>query len=157
MLTENNIRDLEIGVLKYGPDILKHCVTLESNDLKKYIDRCSTEKLHYPIPKINHSNEIEWFIPHEYKTIDIEEYLNSICPKEHYQRLHKEIELFKKHNMLDVLKTIKYIVDTLRSNNIVWGVGRGSSVASYALYLIGIHKIDSIKYNLPIEEFFKGE
>jgi hypothetical protein len=23
--------------------------------------------------------------------------------------------------------------------------------------LIGVHKIDSIKYNLPIEEFFKGD
>jgi DNA polymerase III alpha subunit len=45
----------------------------------------------------------------------------------------------------------------MRSSNIVWGVGRGSSVASYALYLIGIHKIDPIKYNLSINEFFKGE
>jgi DNA polymerase III alpha subunit len=59
--------------------------------------------------------------------------------------------------MVDVLKAMKYLVDTLRANNVVWGVGRGSSVASYALYLIGVHKIDSIKYNLPIEEFFKGE
>jgi DNA polymerase III alpha subunit len=52
---------------------------------------------------------------------------------------------------------MKYVVDTLRENNIVWGVGRGSSVASYVLHLIGVHKIDSIKYNIPIEEFFKGE
>jgi DNA polymerase III alpha subunit len=50
---------------------------------------------------------------------------------------------------------MKYIVDTLRKNQIVWGVGRGSSVASYALYLIGVHKIDSVKYDLPIGEFFK--
>jgi DNA polymerase III alpha subunit len=57
--------------------------------------------------------------------------------------------------MIPVLKTMKYIVDTLRANNIVWGVGRGSSVASYVLHIIGVHKIDSIKYNIPIEEFFK--
>jgi len=56
-----------------------------------------------------------------------------------------------------VLHVMKYVVDTLRENQIVWGVGRGSSVASYVLYLIGVHKIDSIKYKLPIEEFFKGE
>jgi DNA polymerase III alpha subunit len=43
----------------------------------------------------------------------------------------------------------------MRDNNIVWGVGRGSSVASYVLYLLGIHKIDSIKYNLSPDEFFK--
>ena len=57
--------------------------------------------------------------------------------------------------MLDVLKSMKYIVDTLRENGIIWGVGRGSSVASYVLFLIGVHKIDSVKYNIPIEEFFK--
>jgi DNA polymerase III alpha subunit len=57
--------------------------------------------------------------------------------------------------MLDILNVMHYIVEVLRKNNIVWGVGRGSSVACYALYLLGVHKIDSIKYNLPIEEFFK--
>jgi len=48
-----------------------------------------------------------------------------------------------------------YFVDTLRKHNILWGVGRGSSVSSYILYLIGIHRIDSIKYNLNIGEFLK--
>ena len=57
--------------------------------------------------------------------------------------------------MFDLLSYLKYLVDTMRENNIVWGVGRGSSVASYVLYLIGIHKIDSIKYNLDIHEFLK--
>jgi len=52
---------------------------------------------------------------------------------------------------------MKYVVDTLRSNSIVWGVGRGSSVASYVLFIIGVHKIDSVKYKLAINEFFKGE
>ena len=65
------------------------------------------------------------------------------------------IHLYDKYNIIDVLKVCIYIIDTLRKNNIVWGVGRGSSVASYVLFLIGIHKIDSIKYNLIIEEFLK--
>jgi DNA polymerase III alpha subunit len=59
--------------------------------------------------------------------------------------------------LIPVLRAMKYVVDTLRSNNIVWGVGRGSSVASYVLFIIGVHKIDSVKYKLPINEFFKGE
>jgi DNA polymerase III alpha subunit len=46
-------------------------------------------------------------------------------------------------------------VETMRVNNIVWGVGRGSSVASYVLYLIGVHKIDSMYYDLDIEEFLR--
>ena len=48
-----------------------------------------------------------------------------------------------------------YLVDYMRKNKIVWGVGRGSSVASYVLYLIGVNKIDSIKYKLECQEFLR--
>jgi DNA polymerase III alpha subunit len=87
--------------------------------------------------------------------MDIEQFLVDKCPEENYNRLIEELQLYRNHNMLPVLRQMKYLVDTLRSNDVVWGVGRGSSVASYVLYLIGVHKIDSVKYNLPIEEFFK--
>ena len=83
--------------------------------------------------------------------------LIDLCPKENLDRLTLELSLYRKHNMIDLLRTMKYVIDTLRKNNIVWGVGRGSSVASYALFLLGVHKIDSVKYSLPIDEFFKGE
>ena len=89
--------------------------------------------------------------------MDIESFLIQQCPNTNLDRLNQELSLFKKHNMIPVLKTMKFIVDTLKKNNIVWGVGRGSSVASYALYLIGVHRVDSVKYSLPINEFFKGE
>ena len=82
--------------------------------------------------------------------------LYGLCEtEEQKERVSLELELFIKHNMYDMLHAMKYIVDTLRENNVLWGVGRGSSVASYVLYLIGVHKVDSIKYNIPIEEFFK--
>jgi DNA polymerase III alpha subunit len=100
-------------------------------------------------------NQRDWFMPTEYKTLDIEAFLVNQCPKENYERLIEEIELFRQHNMTDLLRYLKYLVDTMREHNIVWGVGRGSSVASYCLYLIGVHKIDSIKYNLDIKEFLK--
>jgi DNA polymerase III alpha subunit len=66
-----------------------------------------------------------------------------------------ELSMFIHHNLIDVLKYLKYLVDTMRSNNVVWGVGRGSSVASYCLYLLDVHKIDSLKYDLDIKEFLK--
>jgi DNA polymerase III alpha subunit len=47
------------------------------------------------------------------------------------------------------------MVDTFREEKIVWGVGRGSSVASYVLYLLGVHKVDSLKYNLNVDEFLR--
>lgn len=97
----------------------------------------------------------DWLIPDEYKTLDIEEYLVSVCPTEHYQRLIDELQEFRARNMLPLLQALKYLVDTLKHNNIVWGVGRGSSVASYVLFLLGVHKIDSIKYNLDWHEFLR--
>jgi DNA polymerase III alpha subunit len=97
----------------------------------------------------------DWFVTDEYKNMDIEGYLTHVCPKQNYQRLIEELQEFRARNMLPLLRTLKYVVDTLRQHNIVWGVGRGSSVASYVLYLLGVHKIDSIKYDLDWQEFLR--
>jgi len=155
MSNDTNTEDqLVKGILIHGVDILENCLC--SDDLSKYIERVLEEKLDYPLPKSKVDINI-WFIPKEYQDLNIEEFLVNNCPEENYPRLIKELELYQEQNFIPVLKVMKYIVDTLRENGILWGVGRGSSVASYVLYLIGVHKIDSVKYNLPIEEFFKGE
>ena len=140
------------GIITHGVDILEFCLT--DADLTKYIDRIHEEKLDYPIPKetidIN-----EWFMPHEYQTMDIEGFLVDRCPKENHERLMTEITEYRRRKLIPLLRQMKYIVDTLRKNNIVWGVGRGSSVASFVLYLIGVHKINSIYYDLEISEFLR--
>jgi DNA polymerase III alpha subunit len=103
-------------------------------------------------------NQASWLIPKEYKELDIAAWLLEQCHSEiQYVRVVEELKLYVQHNMIDVLLCIKYLVDYMRDNNIVWGVGRGSSVASYCLYLIGVHKVDSIKYQLDIKEFLKEE
>ena len=150
----NTTEQLIQGVMQHGPDILSHCVT--ADDLSLYVNRLNQEHLNYPIPPSD-LDCTEWFIPDEYQRMDIEEFVVSQCPKQNYDRLIQELDLYKSHNLLPVLRAMKYIVDTLRANNIVWGVGRGSSVASYVLFIIGVHKIDSVKYKLPINEFFKGD
>lgn len=155
MLINNNNDELIKGVMRFGPDILENC-TSDLSTVRQYLDRINVEHLNYPQIK-NHIDKNRWFIPVDYQNMDIEEFLVTQCPEQNYNRLVTELELFKQNNMLPVLKTMKYIVDTLRKNGVLWGVGRGSSVASYVLYLIGVHKVDSVKYNLPIEEFFKGE
>lgn len=96
-----------------------------------------------------------WFLPVEYKDIDIEGYLVHVCPKENYQRLIEELQEFRARDMINLLRWLKYFVDTCRKKQIVWGVGRGSSVASYVLFLIGVHKIDPIRYNLDWREFLR--
>ena len=155
MLIENTLENLIKGVMQHGPDILENCVA-NPNDIVQYLQRVDQERLDYPLTKLQ-VDKSNWFIPNKYKQLDIEEFLVTQCPEQNYPRLIEELALFKQNNMIPVLKTMKYVVDTLRANNIVWGVGRGSSVSSYVLYLIGIHKIDSVKYALPIDEFFKGE
>jgi DNA polymerase III alpha subunit len=97
----------------------------------------------------------DWFVPEEYKTFDIENYLVQLCPEENYDRLIEELQEFRARNMLPLLRVLKYVVDTLRDKQVLWGVGRGSSVASYVLYLIGVHKIDSVKYSLDWREFLR--
>lgn len=115
----------------------------------------SLEDLDITIQEFDKSKQGNWFMPDEYKVMDIEGFLVNVCPKQNYQRIIEELRLFKQHNMLDLLRYLKYLVDTMKANNIVWGVGRGSSVASYVLYLLGVHKIDSVKYKLDIHEFLK--
>ena len=155
MLIENTLENLIKGVMQHGPEILENCVA-NPNDIVQYLQRVDQERLDYPLTKLT-VDKTNWFIPDEYKLLDIEKYLVEQCPEQNYTRLAEELALFEQNNMIPVLKTMKYVVDTLRKNNIVWGVGRGSSVSSYVLFLIGIHKIDSVKYDLPIDEFFKGE
>lgn len=154
----NTNENLLQGILKHGPNILEHCLVEENNpNIENYIQRVKEEKLLYPFPLTQEPQGRKWFIPKEYRDFDIEEFLLTQCPEENLDRLAEELKLYKKYDMLDLLKMMKYLVDSLRKNNIVWGVGRGSSVSSYCLYLIGIHKIDSVKYRLPISDFFKGE
>lgn len=97
-----------------------------------------------------------WFIPDEYRHFDIAKYVLSLCQTdEELQRVGKELLLYQERDMFVLLQYLKYLVDTMRANNIVWGVGRGSCVASFVLFLLGVHKINSLYYDLPIEEFLK--
>jgi len=110
------------------------------------------------IEEFDNKNQSQWYMPNEYLKFDIETWLSEQCDIDtKMARLQDELLLFRQLNMIDLLRYLKYLVDTMRKHNIVWGVGRGSSVASYALYLIGIHKIDSIKFNLDINEFLRTQ
>jgi hypothetical protein len=98
----------------------------------------------------------EWLMPDEYKNFNIVEFiLDQTTNDTEYQRAVEELVEYENRNMVNLLRWLKYVVDTCRANNIVWGVGRGSSVSSYVLYLLEVHRIDSIKYNLDWQEFLR--
>jgi len=97
-----------------------------------------------------------WYMPDEYKNLDIAEWVLARCKtEEELQRAGHELMLFLDRNLFPLLQYLLYLVTTMRQHNIVWGVGRGSSVSSYVLFLIGVHKIDSIYFDLEIEDFLK--
>lgn len=106
----------------------------------------------------------EWTIPERYKNLDIVDYLfqaHSILTEgmseeeidQRERRLCEEIVRYQKQGLDDVIRAIIWIINTLTTNNIVWGVGRGSSVSSYVLYVIGVHDVDSFAYQLDIDDF----
>lgn len=97
-----------------------------------------------------------WFIPDKYLSMDVLKYLlNKVNTSTEARRIKYEYARFEEHDLIYVLKTMIFLVDKFRENNIVWGVGRGSSVSSYILYVIGINKINPLRYNLSSDEFFK--
>ena len=101
-------------------------------------------------------NQHRWLMPEEYQQLDIAQHVIDCCKTEdEMQRAGKELLMFQERNLFNLLRYLKYLVDTMRANNIVWGVGRGSSVASYVLYLLGVHRIDSMYYDLDPGEFLR--
>ena len=108
------------------------------------------------LAEFDHKNINDWHMPEKYYQINVLEWLLDKCQNdEEKNRVRMEYNLFEKKKFIKVLQFLIYFVDTLRSNNIVWGVGRGSSVASFCLFLIGVHKINPLLYNLDITEFLR--
>ena len=103
--------------------------------------------------KLQQSN---WYMPDEYKNFDIAKHVLDLCKTDYeLQRVGDELIKFQERQMFPLLCYCKYLVDTMRKHNVLWGVGRGSSVSSYVLFLIGIHRINSLHYDLSIDEFLK--
>lgn len=101
-------------------------------------------------------NQGTWFMPDKYKNLDIAEYILTLCKTdEELQRVGEELLMYQERNLFDLLRFLAYFVEVMRNNKVVWGVGRGSSVASFVLYLLGVHKINSLYYDLDITEFLK--
>jgi len=154
----------------YSGDVDKCHVVLcdESDDVNQFNAVCEEQginKLQKYIPldvdqkTFDGVCQSEWFMPDEYKDINVYEYVlgkaETPCPQHVQDRIWEELDAFKERDMHNLLRYMIYLVDFMRKNDIVWGVGRGSSVASYVLYLIGVHKINSIQFDLDWREFLR--
>lgn len=111
---------------------------------------------HTSLPDYDAVQQREWFMPDSYRQLDIAEHVLGLCrTPEQLQRAGHELLMFQEKGLFDLLRYLKYLVDTLRQHQVIWGVGRGSSVASYVLFLLGVHKIDSMYYDLDPAEFLR--
>lgn len=131
------------------------------NQLCKEFDHEDDQLSIYQPPTISviDSDQIlqnEWFIPDSYLDIDLREWLYQKCDTtEEIERVQYEMNFFEEKEMEPILRLMIFLVEDFRERKIVWGVGRGSSVASFVLFLIGIHRVNSLQYELDFHEFLK--
>ena len=108
------------------------------------------------IPEYHSKLQKCWLMPEEYLNFDIESWILSLCKtEEEIHRVNTELTLYQEFNLINLLRYLKYLRDVADENKIVFGVGRGSSCSSYILYLMKIHRVNSLQYNLSINEFLR--
>lgn len=161
IFTEDDIVDL----IMQGRDInsVKSMIVDASVDLSKFPDTLDpvpdfmVQRFHScSVPEFHLQQQSNWQMPDDYKNLDIAEYVLGLCStQEQLQRVGQELLLYQERGLFNLLRYLKYLVDVMRENQIIWGVGRGSSVASYVLYLLGVHRIDSLYYDLDPSEFLR--
>lgn len=126
---------------------------LSPKDLAEF--KQANASLAYPI-ELEIYRDGQWLIPNSYQSLDLKPWLTEQCETQvELNRVELEWDLFESKGLVPVLCAVKYLVDVMRENKIVWGVGRGSSVASFILYLIGVHKIHSVNWDLDPTEFLR--
>lgn len=146
--------DLDLNNIELeDPRLYNNAIDINYSDLNKIKQLESIDLL----PDEWHKqNQKLWNIPENYKRLDIAKYVLDQCKNQvELQRAGEELLIYAERNLLPMLCYLKYLVDIMKQNDIVWGVGRGSSVASFVLYIIGIHKINSIEYDLDFNEFMR--
>lgn len=142
-----------------GDDITEFFVSSEDKSVKNYNSYNHDNPLlvKYDISELDTS----WKFPKQYSDLDLDTFFLSFISKlnlndKESNRIHKELQLVRDLNMENLFRSIIFILDVFKNNNIVWGVGRGSSCASYLLYLIDLHMVNPVKYDIPENEFFKN-
>jgi len=154
MIYSGNVEKCHVVLCDQNDDVDKFNAAMEAqglDPLQKYIP------LDVDTKTFDGVCQSEWFMPDEYKTLNVYDYVMNKAGDDlaELERVEEELAQFKVRGMTNLLRYMIYLVDFMRENDIVWGVGRGSSVASYVLYLIGVHRIDSLKYNLDWREFLR--
>ena len=138
MIYSGNIDKCHVVLCDASDDIDKFNTVMEEqgfDKLQKYIPLDVDEKTFDGVC------QSEWFMPEEFKSLNVEHYVlgKLITDGYHaqgpeYRREFEELSEFKKRGMLELLRYMVYLVDIMRKHNTVWGGGRGSSVDRDGIY-----------------------
>jgi hypothetical protein len=108
------------------------------------------------VEEFDQVQQAEWHMPEDYLNFDVAKWVLDQCnTDEELQRVGQELLMYQERDAFMLLRYMKYLVEVMRENGIVWGVGRGSSVSSFVLYKLGVHRINSLYYDLDPSEFLK--
>jgi DNA polymerase III alpha subunit len=133
--------------------------TVELTYLTELLDpvpQWTPEQEHINPAEFHAQQQATWHMPEQYRSMDIAAHVLGLCSTEaELQRCGKELLLYQERDLFALLRFMVYMVDVMTEHRIIWGVGRGSSVASYVLYKLQVHRIDSMYYNLDVEEFLR--
>ena len=141
LLVDNSV-DLETAahILDHVPQFVKYDELAQQQSVEQWDHRC----------------QANWYMPEEYKQLDIAKLVISRCTTpEQLQRCGQELMLFQERDLFNLLRYLKYLVDIMTQHRLIWGVGRGSSVARFVLYKLGVHRINSLHYELDPAEFLR--
>ena len=161
------------GTISVNPDqLIEYIYKLSDGDTSRlFVNQMTDEIVSYNdfsenqicVKESCELKPISWTIPERYKYLDLDRYLYELVKKvekdslydKRVERLSTEIFLFKESKLDDVLRALIFVIDQMTAKNIVWGVGRGSSCSSYLLYLLGLHEVDVVKYDVDISDFIR--
>lgn len=136
-LDDNVLNNALNNTVKIAESIEKYNISIKANS----------------IPIVNSNNEVLSRCMDKLRCIEI----TLTNPILYYQRLQYELKILEEKGYINVLMLIADIVKFADENNIMLGPGRGSVNGALTAYLLGITKVDPIKYNLSFERFVSKE
>lgn len=74
-----------------------------------------------------------------------------------FERVKKEFMILEKNNFSSYLLVVADFIKWAKEHNILVGIGRGSVGGSMVAYLLGIHGVDPMEYDLLFERFQNAE
>lgn len=128
------------------------------DNVQEIVDKCNVEiefgGHNYPVFCDDPATYVKEKCNEGFKRLGICKYPNK---KEYIAQVRHEFDVLEKLEYLNYFCIIDDMISYCRENNIPTGLGRGSVVGSLTAYLMGITRLDPIKYNLVFERFANPE